>query len=122
MTLLHTCSYGAYRPWFGQPVVASLTLPKRIPEAARWPRCSPITPRWEYFRKDPDGAAYLAQLERYGQQVIARQLEAIARQYQAGALVILCFEADGRPGSCHRGRFSSWWLETTGELITEIGP
>lgn len=118
MTVLHTSSYGRWRPGMGQPVVCSLTLPRWIPAAAQWPRCPAITPRWSYFRQDPGGAAYLAQLRAYGPQRIAKELEAIARAYEAERLCLLCFEADW--AGCHRGRFASWWLETTGELVTDL--
>jgi hypothetical protein len=58
----------------GCPVVCSLLLPKGIDEAAGWPRCWAITPRWAWWRSDwPDEfwSHYHAQLERYGARNIA---------------------------------------------------
>jgi hypothetical protein len=52
--------------------------------------------------------------------LIARTLEKIARQYEAEALVLLCFEA--LAADCHRGQFASWLFDRTGELAFEIIP
>lgn len=120
MTELATCSYLAWRPGFGQPVVRSLQLPRWIGEASSWPRCILIAPRRSYFRADDWEDQYRAQLARYGAPRIGKALEAIAREHQAERLVLMCFEAE--PERCHRGRFASSWIETTGERITELIP
>jgi uncharacterized protein DUF488 len=121
MTLLYTCSYRAYRPEFGQPVVTSLGLPKWIPEAEQWPRCWLITPTSALFH-GPGGAEFAAgyeeRLNKFGPALVARTLEKIARQYDAEALVLLCFEQ--RAADCHRGQFASWLFDTTGELAPEV--
>jgi hypothetical protein len=117
VTILLTCSYRAFRPEFGTPVVASLQLPRWIPAAADWPQCTEIMPRWRYFRAGDWEAQYRAQLARYGPRRIARRLEAIAREQDADRLVILCFEA--LPTKCHRGLFAEWLLVTTGEAAEE---
>jgi hypothetical protein len=72
----------------GLPIVASLQLPKWIPDAANWPRCWLITPRWSYFRAADWSVQYVSQLERFGVQRIARELEAIARDNDADRLVV----------------------------------
>jgi Protein of unknown function, DUF488 len=120
MTTLHTASYRAWTPGLGAPVRTSLGTP-RIDGAADWPRCRPITPRWSYLRASAEVyiAAYLAQLDRYGARRIAQELAAITRETGAERLVLMCFEAD--PERCHRSLLSAWWLEATGESITEIG-
>jgi hypothetical protein len=122
LTILLTASFRTYKPEHGVPVVASLTTPKWMPEAADWPRCTEITPRWSYFRAEHDewDAAYLAQLTRYGPQRISRRLSAIAAEHQADRLCILCWEV--LPKDCHRGFFASWLLVETGEKATEIIP
>ncbi len=97
---LITASYRTWRPGTGSPVVTSLTVPRWKPEAAAWPRCWELTPRWAYFKAEPaefDASAYEAPSDR---------------------LVLICWEAD--PARCHRSQFSSWLLETTGELVPEL--
>jgi hypothetical protein len=117
---LATCSYAAWRPGLGQPVVISLTVPKWLPEAKDWPRCWEITPRWSYFRAS-EGAfedSYLGQVEDYGPKRIARRLGQIARETGAETLALCCWEADRE--RCHRALFAAHWLATTGELIQEV--
>ena len=101
----------------GLPIVASLQLPKWMPDAVNWPRCWLITPRWSYFRAPDWKGQYLAQLERFGVQRIARELETIARDNKVGQLVICCFELTG---SCHRHAWADWWLSVTGEAVEEV--
>jgi hypothetical protein len=119
---LFTSSYGAWRPELGAPVVTSLTTPKWLPEAASWPRLWPVTPRWSYFHASEQefDRQYIAQLDRYGAQQIARRMTQIARSgfaEPADRLVLLCWEIQA--ARCHRGLFSSWWLAQTGERMTE---
>jgi Protein of unknown function, DUF488 len=120
---LFTSSYRAWRPGAGSPVSTSLTTPKWWPEAAEYPQLWEACPRWSYFCAEPAEfeRAYLAQLERYGPQRIARRLAEIARNAYmepSDRLCLLCFEAD--PADCHRSLFASWLLTTTGEKVTEI--
>lgn len=121
MTELFTASYRAFRPEMGQPVVTSLGLPRWRPEAESWPRCWLIAPTWAMFH-EPDEekwrAAYVERLERKGAAKVSRVLHQIAREHEAERLVLLCHELDW--SRCHRGLWASWWLETTGEVITEI--
>jgi hypothetical protein len=127
LTDILTSSYTAWRPQFGTPVVTSLMLPRWIPEAKEWPRCSLISPKWSYFTRKADRTeataeqfrqCYLAQLDRHGPAKISRELAAIAAEHQAERLVLLCFET--APAACHRLLFASWLLTTTGEVIEEI--
>jgi Protein of unknown function, DUF488 len=118
---LHTSSYRTWRPGMGFPVVASLLVPKWLPEAAEWPRCWVVTPQWSYWRAEwpePFREHYVAQLDRHGPRKIARVLERIAREHQAPRLTLLCHEI--RWEECHRHLFACWLLERTGELVTEI--
>lgn len=121
MSILHTASYRAWAPGLGTPVRTSLGTPKGIAGAAEWPRCWPITPRSHYLRASAEvyAAAYLAQLERYGARPIAQELASITRETGAETLLLMCFEADRE--RCHRSLLAVWWLEATGERITEIG-
>lgn len=123
MTRLHTCAYGALRPGMGLPVVASLGLPKWIPEAATWPRLWLLTPRPAYLRAPDSQQQYLAQIQRYGVQRISRALEHIAREHEAEHLLIMCFEtlAPGQDAPrCHRAWWAEWHFAQTGELVTEV--
>jgi hypothetical protein len=122
VTQLLTACYSTWRPEHGQPVVISLMTPKWMPEAATWPQCHLVMPRWSYFKAEPDewDRQYFAQLDRFGPEKIARVLERIAREHQADRLVLLCWE---RPGArCHRRLLADWLLAKTGELAEEITP
>lgn len=106
----------------GSPVTISLLTPRWRPEAATWPRCWPVTPRWSYFHASDDefDRQYVAQLDRHGPQEITRRLAQIAKtayMEPSDRLVLLCWEAD--PDRCHRGTFARWLLQRTGELVTE---
>ncbi len=120
MTTLHTAAYGTWQPAFGQPVVASLTTPRWIPESASWPRCMAITPRWSYKKAPAEEFAsrYLEQLNRYGPKMITAELERIGREHEADAVVVLCYEHEWT--RCHRIQFAAWMIETTGVLVTEL--
>jgi uncharacterized protein (DUF488 family) len=80
-----------------------------------------LTPTSQLFHLADDEeftAGYLARLERFGPQKIARTLERIAREHEAEKLVVLCHEVDW--ARCHRQTFASFWLATTGELVREM--
>ena len=121
-----TTSFGAWRPGSGSPVSIALTTPKWRPEAASWPRCWALTPRWAWFRAEPDefDRQYLAQLERYGVAGIHERLARIAAEaYQepSARLVLICWEApQAAETSCHRRTFAAWWLHETGEVVEEV--
>jgi hypothetical protein len=117
---LWTSSYRAWRPEFGAPVVASLLLPRWIPESRDWPRIIELTPRWTYFRKPDSAEQYTEQLRRYGPQRISKRLTEIAGETGEANLVILCFEID--PEQCHRWVWARYWLQATGEACDEIIP
>jgi hypothetical protein len=120
LTQLFTCSYRAWRPELGAPVVASLLVPKWIPEAKDWPRLWAATPRWSYFKAEPGDfdLEFAAQLERYGPERIARRLAEIARECDAENLVVLCWEVSAE--QCHRSAWAAWWTTRTGEVVSEI--
>lgn len=121
---LFTCSYRAFRPELGAPVVASLLVPKWLGDEARWwPRLWEATPRWAYVKAEPAEftAAYLAQLERYGPERIARRLAKIASDEftePVEKLCLLCWEADQE--RCHRSTWATWWITRTGEVVDEL--
>ena len=123
MTNVFTCSYRVWEPDMGQPVVCSLTRPKwpgpHTETFALAPQCWPLTPRWSYFRQATAGAQFEAQLARYGPQAIAKALQDIAAEFDAGSLVLLCHETDWT--TCHRQRIARFLLETTGWMIRELG-
>lgn len=66
------------------------------------------------------GKLYRTQLEGLGIGRIAGELKAISRRHEGADLVLLCFEASGRPQDCHRGIFRAWWEEQGGPSIEEI--
>jgi hypothetical protein len=120
---LYTASYARYRAEHGAPVVASLLVPKWIEGGKDWPRLWAATPRWSYFKAGPADftAAYLAQLDRYGPEAIARRLAEISREAftePQDRLVLLCWEQSW--DDCHRQLFADWLLARTGEAVTEI--
>jgi hypothetical protein len=121
-----TASYRTWRPGAGSPVVASLTTPRWRPEAASWPRCWALCPRWAWFHAPADefDRQYLAQLERYGVERIHAELARIAAEaYEAPSerLVLCCFEPpEAAETGCHRRTFAAWWMRETGEKIPEL--
>jgi hypothetical protein len=96
-----------------------------MPDAADWPVCRYLQPRWSYFRAEAAefGAAYLGQLERFGVSRIARDLHQIARQNgDPERLVLVCHESKMpvTAETCHRRLWADWWL-ATGEEVEELG-
>lgn len=63
--------------------------------------------------------AYRKKLDRLGVDRIAEGLARISREEGGTALALLCYEADVE--CCHRGTFSQWWEERTGQQIPELG-
>lgn len=122
MTTILTSSFGAWRPSMGAPVVTSLTVPRWRPEAASWPRCELLTPKWSYFKAEPEEfeRRYLEQLTRHGPRAIAARLAQIAAYSFAerqDTVVLLCWEA--LASKCHRQLAADWLLATTGEIVRE---
>jgi hypothetical protein len=117
-----TASYRNWRPELGSPVVASLLVPKwLLPEGASWPRLWAATPRWAYWKAEPDDfdRLFLAQLETYGPERIARQLAGISKASGSPErLCLLCWE--DKPEHCHRSTFAAWWLARVGEVVEEV--
>jgi uncharacterized protein (DUF488 family) len=62
--------------------------------------------------------AYERRLASFGATKIAKALEDIAREHQAGKLALLCFGP--AVTECHRGDFARWGPGQTGEDIAEI--
>lgn len=124
MTTLATCSFAAWRPEWGQPVSIALAPPKDMPEAADWPVCWLLTPRWSYFRASyaEFDSAYIAQLQRFGTRKIARTLAMISRQCgRPDRMVLVCHEpAEVAETGCHRRLAAAYWLTETGEPWPEI--
>jgi hypothetical protein len=118
---IFTGSYRTWRPELGAPVVASLLVPKwLLPQSADWPRLWAATPRWHYFKAEQVDfdRLFLAQLETYGPERIARQLADISKASGSPErLVLLCWE--DRAENCHRSTFAAWWLSRVGEVIEE---
>jgi len=123
MTGLATCSYAEFRPEMGVPVRISLGRPRwwrtSIPDSAFVPE---ITPRGWYFHASDDDflAAYDAQLDSYGPELIQARFDGIAAEH-GEPLVLLCFEQLATGPWCHRTRFALWWHGRTGQSILELG-
>lgn len=122
---LLTASYRTWRPGAGSPVATSLLVPKWRPEAATWPRCWEVSPRWDYFKAAPAEfeAAYIAQLERYGVSRIMAALARIGRgayEEPSDRLALICWETTDAETACHRRLFARWLLETCGERVDEL--
>jgi len=118
-----TSSYRQFRPSMGQPVAISLTRPAWHPQAADWPGLAMLTPRWSYFRADPEQfrESYLAQLARYGVTEITGRLEEIGQEFGADRVVLICHESKEpvTAATCHRRIFAEWWLSNAGNDIPE---
>jgi hypothetical protein len=104
------------------PVRTSIGLPKFIPVARHWPRCSELVP-WSLLDLDDHGefeAKYRARLDAHGLETIRERLTGIWRWHGERPLALLCFEPAGQ--FCHRRIFAAWWHEQTGEVIDELAP
>jgi hypothetical protein len=106
------------RPGF-VPVRTSLGKPKFIPDAAAWPYVGELAPAG-MFHLDGDEfeTRYRLRLDRFGVDLIADRLLAIAEDYPGQSLALLCFE-DVTEKPCHRSIFGRWWFEQTGQTIRE---
>lgn len=63
---------------------------------------------------------YVERLNRKGVDRIARQLSALLLDHPDGTIVLCCYEDLLKGERCHRQTFARWWLEQTGELITDL--
>lgn len=88
-------------------------------------KCYALAPTGQMLHLDyePYRHQYMEKLNRLGAEKvigIVNQLEMKASD-EGKALVLLCFE-DIRNGVdwCHRTLFAEWWMEHTGEMITEL--
>jgi hypothetical protein len=118
MTDLYTCSFADYRREMGKPVRISLGRPKYKTQVDVDVNVWELTPHPSYFRASPEefDRRYTAQLDRVGVVELWKQLRVLD---DGRPLVLLCFERNG--DDCHRRRFADWWLEQTGEIVSEIG-
>ena len=67
-------------------------------------------------------AAYRAQLDASGPDVIWERLQQASESGGHRGLVLLCFEDVGVLGeySCHRRSFARWWQEQCGQEVPEL--
>lgn len=117
---LFTASFPRFEPGSGVPVRTSRGFPRyqlRYRLEAVAPSLMPD--RSMFGLGEAFDAAYRAKLDGLGVDRIAAELHAIAERARDEQLVLLCFEADR--ADCHRGSFSAWWLEQTGEEVPELG-
>ena len=68
---------------------------------------------WDVFRRK-----YRWCLHRQTAPRLQRMFDHLSRKHGGARLVLLCWEAD--PADCHRGLFSAWWFEQTGQAVPEI--
>jgi hypothetical protein len=123
MTTLATCSFGAYRPTMGIGVRITLGAPRTLPPGRwRWPYLAELAPRPWYFRAAPEkfGRMYLAQLERFADDILTK-LGWLTAEY--GPCTLLCFERRvSGPTDCHRRAAAGWLQDRLGIEIPELDP
>lgn len=121
MIELATCSWRKFRPEMGVPVRITLGKPpawfshehEEIRALAPPGHVFRIED-WQEFRRKYRHHLYRVTVPR-----IRRKFEAISEQHDGRCLVLLCFEADR--ADCHRGLWSEWWRQQTGEEVPELG-
>lgn len=115
-----TCSWRGFRPEMGVPVRITLGKPPRwFRHEYEEVRLLALPPRvfrlddWDEFRRK-----YRHHLHRTTVPRMRRAFGEIAERHPGRPLVLLCFEAD--PSDCHRGLWSEWWTQQTGEHVPEL--
>jgi hypothetical protein len=118
--LLATCSYRAYVPAMGVPVITSLGVPRGFPPAER---LGSLMPYWIFgndaYDADPEAArkAYRHRLHQRSAHILDRLAE-LSEKYPDQLLVLLCWEADVT--ACHRGWAAQWLHDRHGIDVPEI--
>lgn len=115
---LSTSSYHRYRPEWGRAIRTSVGRARWFPHDQVHART--LTPFGIFgVIHDPDeyAAAYLARLDRYGQQV----LDELARLTNGAGGVLLCHCNLSKPGAwCHRTLAADWLAERLGLDVAEV--
>jgi hypothetical protein len=107
------------------PVRTSLGPPKWIaPARARaYSYVAELAPAGGLFDIDDVHefrSRYRERLDGFGADVLEGRFLQIAEAHGGKPLILLCFEVS--PSDCHRGVFAEWWLERTGETVSEFDP
>jgi hypothetical protein len=124
MPPLYTSRYQSFDPAWGVPVAITRGLPRG--NWFRYPleRICELAPTRELFAiEDPAAfeAAYRAQLDGHGRELLADRFREISDGHGGKPLVLLCYEDLTRAGEwCHREIFSALWREWTGQEVAEI--
>ncbi|MEU9887977.1 hypothetical protein [Sphaerisporangium sp. NPDC051011] len=124
---LATCTYQEFGPDMGTPVRTTVGAPSRLKLdyklAGHAQLITPTRPMLG-LSKAAYELAYLRLLSSSGAERILAELTAIhtAAGGTAAPLVLLCFDQLNKSGSwCHRTMFATWWLQTTGQEVPELG-
>lgn len=88
-----------------------------------------IAPHRSYFNERSDEVfemKFRAQLDKFGIEHLIQRFNWIGETAGVeigGVLVPCCFEklTSWEDNRCHRAMFRHWWLEQTGERLTELG-
>ncbi|MET9965295.1 hypothetical protein ABZZ80_05060 [Streptomyces sp. NPDC006356] len=122
---LFTCRYQGFEPTMGVPVRITLSPPRwKLPYPLEH-QVPELAPSRAYFgsARPEFEAAYRAQLDGHGVEVLAARFQRIAVTGSDLRLVLLCFEDLAKAGEwCHRRMFAAWWQEKTGAQVRELGP
>lgn len=120
MADLAMCSWKRYRPEMGVAVRITLGRPPswfgHPHEEVRL-----LAPPPAVFRLEDDAEferRYAEHLDRVGVGRLSQRFRDLQEKHGGRRLVLLCFEAD--VAECHRGQFSRWWFEQTGQRVEEL--
>ena len=122
MISLATCSYSEFKPTMGTAVRASRGAPKHFAyPLATWPASWPLW-SWMHLARPEFEEKYLARLDRYGIDQAAADMAALADEYAADRLVLLCFEVGlSARKFCHRTMLGQWLADGLGIDVPELG-
>lgn len=121
---LYTCNYSAFHPDMGVPVQTSNGKPKwplRYSLIHAAPKIFPAFKDIQIADQDEFNRRYVARLEWITVDRIEAELNSIAQQAGDDRLVLLCFEDLSKGKWCHRTTFAQWWMQSTGEIVEELG-
>jgi hypothetical protein len=126
---LFTCSYTEFRENMGVPVRFTVGYPRFLKldyKIVGWARLPTPTKDILSLPLDAYTVAYRRILNTAGVDAIRAELAKLAPG--ADRVVLLCYErlnetdkTTGQPKWCHRRIFSTYWEETTGEEVPELG-
>jgi hypothetical protein len=123
---LATCTYQEFTPGMGAPIRTTAGAPRFALGYQLAGHARLITPTRQLLAQNLPRDAYEFQYRRLlnGQGIdrIYAELSGLAARIGADRLVLLCFDRLNKPENwCHRTMFAAWYLENTGEEVTELG-